>query len=254
MAGPYDRWARSGHRLTFWEGHVNRLKLATYSLVGFGPVLALPPDQAHAACSQWDMPAQMLIHQSNNTRVTMQSTPAEGGFVGTAQAYKIVVHDGIRVAMDGPLEGRLVGSDLQFTVHWRVNRYDESSLHSTGVYTGTVGPQGRVTGSGYDAEHRETKATWWAEEVLQCRDGAAPTQTEQIVTPLRPPPVPLGRKQPIPRSPDPFERKGIPMSVILAPPPICKSAQSARARNSPAAPGLERQCQVAMEQAAAAAR
>lgn len=74
------------------------------------------------------------------------------------------------------------------------------------------------------------------------------------VHPTAPPPVPLGRKQPTSSSPDPLERKGIPMSVILAPPPICVAAQNARGRNSPAAPGLERQCQIAMEQAAARAR
>jgi len=70
----------------------------------------------------------------------------------------------------------------------------------------------------------------------------------------KPPPMPLGRKQPTSAAANPLERNKIPLSVILAPPPICNSAQSARARNSPAAPGLERQCQVAMEQAATAAR
>jgi hypothetical protein len=80
----------------------------------------------------------------------------------------------------------------------------------------------------------------------------------------RPPPVPLGRvhkTEPVPlgrvhstTSPSATERAPIPMSVILAPPPICTSAQSARDRGSPAAPALERQCQIAMEQAAAATR
>ena len=76
---------------------------------------------------------------------------------------------------------------------------------------------------------------------------------QPVAAPLSP--VPLGRKQPTaPQGPSPFERNNVPLSVILAPPPICQSAESARSRNSPAAIGLERQCQVAMEQAVAAAR
>lgn len=67
-------------------------------------------------------------------------------------------------------------------------------------------------------------------------------------------PVALGRVQPTTQGPGPLDKKQIPMSVILNPPPICASATSARARNSPAAPGLERQCQFAMERAADAAR
>lgn len=86
----------------------------------------------------------------------------------------------------------------------------------------------------------------------QC--GAALERAASLAHPPKKPPTPLGRKQPTGPKSDPFERRGVPLSTILNPPPICVAAQNARGRNSPAAPGLERQCQVAMEAAAAASR
>ncbi len=247
-----------------------KLGLARVSFLGFAAILAFHPGQAQAVCGQWDMPERMLIRQSNATNVEATFRPSHGGFIGNASYFSRgrsstqMVGSGL---VTGALEGTIEGANVSFTIHWG---YDPHKMvnRRTGIYAGAIGPHGRITGTAYAAENPAESATWWVEEVLRCHAGVAsgsgggqndtgprpPPVSLGRVQPTAPPPVSLGRKHSTTPGPSPYDRKQVPMSVILAPPPICVSAQNARGRNSPAAPGLERQCQIAMEQAAAAAR
>ena len=195
----------------------------------------LGPSEAKAACSQWDMPAQMFIQQSNNTRVGLKFSPVEAGFIGEAQYTSLNLSEddpGLNTwQVSGVLEGAVEGSNVHFTIHWS----RDLALHvdnTTGVYTGTIGPQGRLTGTSQDAVHPESTATWWGSEVLTCHVAAAPAP------PARPP-VALGRVKPVV---PPVALGRVQVLPGAAPVSICDAARSARARNSPAAPGLERQC------------
>jgi hypothetical protein len=169
----------------------------------------------------------MVIQQSNDTYVKLEFSPVEGGFIGKAQYTSLNLSEDDPSLntwkVSGDLEGAVEGSNVHFTIHWS----PDLALHvynATGVYTGTIGPQGRLTGTSQDAAHPESTATWWGSEVLRCRPAAAPP-----AVPPRPT-VALGRVKPAPGS------------APSAPLSICDAARSARARNSPAAPGLERQC------------
>lgn len=181
--------------------------------------LLLVPGAARAACREWEMPAKLNIIQSNRSMVELQLQPAEGGFVGKALNGR----DGAFIsAIRGAVDGAVSGSNVQFTIHWHQS---QSIINSTGMYTGTVGPQGRITGTTFDAVHPETTASWWSDGVLQCRvdpPASPPTPT--------PPPIALGRVK---------GTAGLGNAPVQS---ICEAARSARSRNSPAAPGLERQC------------
>ena len=191
------------------------IKLLSATIFGLG--FAAPA----IACDQWVMPAKLFVEQNNNSYVAIDVTPAEGGFAGTVIGRAQYNEDDVRIIPTGLVDGTMEGSTLNFTVRWSTIATDIGN--STGVYTGTVGPQGRVTGTTYDRDHPETTATWYTSQVLQCRSPAATTTSSQ-------PTVGFARVKPLPGS---------------APAPvrsICEMARSARARGSPAAPGLERQC------------
>lgn len=201
--------------------HLRRASLSSTGLVAIATFVLICPAQAHAACSEWVMPAELYITQSNDTSVSVKLTQGEGGFTGTAHAQHFQ-DEGFVDNASGVVDGSLVGSNVNFTVNWSLVARGVGS--STGVYTGTVGPQGRMSGAAYDELHPDTKATWFVHEVLQCSSAATAAPS-----PSRPT-VQLGRVQPFPgTAPGPVRS-------------ICDMARSARARGSPAAPGLERQC------------
>ena len=102
--------------------------------------------------------------------------------------------------------------------------------NTTGVYTGQVGRQGLIVGSTYDANNPQTKADWHSNRTARCLAHGSPG-----LAPAAKPTVALGRAAP---------------STAPAPATsICEAAKSARARNSPAAASLERQCQAQSAQA-----
>lgn len=168
------------------------------------------------------MPAKFTIEQSNVTDVPVVLTSGEGGSSGKATNLYYSERMETTSSVSGVIDGSVQGSNVQFTIHWGRDIYRHVPS-ATGIYTGTVGPQGRVTGTGYDEVNPDTKASWFVDEVLQCR--SAP-----VASSASPPTMRLGRVTPI--------EGGTPGPV----PTICQAARSARARGSPAAPGLERQC------------
>ena len=200
--------------------HLRHASLSSTGLVSIAALFLMCPAQAHAACSEWVMPAKTLIQQSNETLILAQFTAGEDGFSGKATNQYWSERMETVGTVDGVLEGAVQGSNVQFTIHWGQDIFRKVP-NATGIYTGTVGPQGRVTGTSYDQVNPESTATWYFKEVLLCRSAAtAPSY----------PTLGFGRVKPLPGS---------------APAPvrsICEMARSARARGSPAAPGLERQC------------
>jgi hypothetical protein len=198
------------------------VRMAAISAVAL-PVFFLCPAQTRASCSRWDMPARTEIRQSNDTSFTVETSPVQDGFVGKAYLDSMNESSGHIGRIYGDLEGTVTGSNVRFTIHWGRD-FIKGIGAARGVYTGTVGPQGRLEGDSYDAAHPQSRASWWAREVLRCH--AASTQ----LGPPAPPPKALGRV----RSSTP--RAGPPVTTM------CEAARSARSRNSPAAPNLERQC------------
>jgi hypothetical protein len=194
--------------------------------------LLLIPAQAQAACGQWDMAPRLVIHQSNDTQVIVNVTPAEDGFVGKASYSQYDDYLDYMATVYGDLDGTLEGSDVNFTIRWSGRT---GIGNSTGIYSGTIGPQGRMTGTSYDALHPESRANWWISEVLKCHSATAPASpVPSPLTPSSPAAKPLAlgrvRLEATGTAPNHWGRS------------LCAAAKDARARNSPAAPGLERQC------------
>lgn len=149
----------------------------------------LSPSQAQAACSQWDMPARTGIKQSNGAVISITAIPSEGGFVGKATNYYLVSDGWLQgkrpEQVSGVLEGVVEGNTVHFTIHWDDDTIKEVA-NTTGVYTGSVGPQGRLTGTGYKAENPAETASWYAEEPLTCHVAVLPTSAPPSSSPAPP--------------------------------------------------------------------
>lgn len=210
---------------------------AQFGVIALGTLLAVAPASAvDNGCTQWDMSGKWSAVQSNFIDGLRQRTTAfmnlqQTGSQLQGSASHVTVKDGgILVGTDevvsviGPAVGSIHGDAFELTVYWNND--------TVGFYTGQIGPQGLIVGTTYDknAPFRNSPlggsrpdTAWHSDRVADCRSGAsAPPPANSK------PSVALGR----------VKSTGAPTPTVS----ICEAARSARARNSPAAPGLARQC------------
>jgi len=201
---------------------------ATAGLICLGLALAAPMAAAdEPACAQWRVDGNWSAIQSNGPPAVF--TLSQNGSVLLGKASYAVWYEGGLLETDdltivfGSVDGTIKGDNFDVTVYWNNG--------TTGVYTGKVGPQGRIEGSAYDKLHPQTTAIWHSDGTALCPPPAAATPAASPgigSSGSSKPTVALGRVQ---------------TSAATTPTmTICESAKSARARNSPAAPGLEAQC------------
>ena len=178
----------------------------------------------------------------NNTspRFTLQQTGT--GLQGSARYSYTTKEDYIIGAsgvdtyiVDASVDGTINGDSFEVTAYW--------DNGTKGLYTGKVGPGGRIVGSGYDLEHPQTTARWHSDRTVKCltraggtSGGVSPSSITPPVDATLPPPV------------KPAARVKLPPGTVVEPSSTltkCQRAWQARARNSPAAPGLEELCRAA---------
>ncbi len=177
------------------------------------------------------MSGRWVLIQTNNTAVSLNLEPSANGFAGQASFGHWVKDDfflcnigscaGDVVNISGPAVGKINGNSFELTVYWSDN--------AIGVYNGQVGPQGLIVGTTFDKNNPQSTAQWHSNRVAACSANAAPPARSGLA---------LGRVPHIgPASP--------PVS-------LCDAAKSARARNSPTAPALEKRCAEQSTRSAAA--
>jgi hypothetical protein len=186
--------------------------------------LALP-GAALAACPKWDVNGPLDMIQTNGSVVNATLHQTATGIQGDAR-YTVKRDDGAfngynYYDVGGSLDGTIDGDSFDLTIYW--------TNQTTGVYTGRISPQGRITGSTYDAQHPQTIANWYSGRTLTCL--AAPVAAS---APAAAAPAKTGKT--LGRTPAP------PGSAPKPPMSVCDRARDARARNSPAAPALAEAC------------
>ncbi|WP_159015625.1 hypothetical protein [Cognatiluteimonas profundi] len=200
---------------------------------------------AQAGCGHWNVSNQWAAIQSNDTAVHFSLQ--QDGTVLKGSAYYGATHKGDMFSgddyyvIDGSVDGTIKGDDFDVTVYWNNG--------TTGAYTGKVGPQGRIEGSTYDKQHPQTMAMWHSDGTAECMDNAgvpattapAPAASSLGLATAARPAMALGRVVPPAKPPVALGRVA-PSANPNAGLSICEVARSARARNSPAAASLERQC------------
>lgn len=207
----------------------HRIALVHLPLAAAALVMTCLPARALAAeaCSQWGVGSYLTLAQSNsNSPVTLKLQQTGTQFKGAADYYYNYDTGNLGVGKIevrhtyGPIVGTVVGNQFEATIYW--------SNASVGVYTGMIGPQGLVVGRTYDKTDRGATADFHSGTALDCLK-AVQSAPGPAAVPAKPT-LALGRVQ-------------TPAGTPPSPPKtLCESAASARARNSPAAPSLEKRC------------
>jgi hypothetical protein len=189
---------------------------------------------ADVECSRWDLNGEWKFVQTNETAPVFRLQHTGTMLQGSAMYF--YTHEGQCVIgwcgddyyqVDGSVDGTVNGDSFEVVAYWNNG--------TTGVYTGKIGQQGRIQGSGYDRQHPQVMANWYAEPTAKCLVGTPGTGGRIGTTSSA-----LGTAAPEPVKPAP--RVTLPGGVPVKSLTICEFAKKARARNSPAAPGLEASC------------
>ena len=193
-------------------GPVSIAILGGIAFSGFFAVLL--SSAAQAACEQWDLNGKWRFSQDNGFNVNFKFLQTGNVITGNGR------HRTPGQFFDGSLNGRIDGHRFSFTVDWVTG--------AVGMYDGIIDDSGGA--SGRTRDQRGFEAGWQGNRAATCRVAAAEK-----------PVVALGRV----KKGLALGRVKVPPTTLKTPLEICVHAQNARKRNSPAAPGLERQCAAA---------
>jgi hypothetical protein len=195
----------------------NQFSAIAIKIIATFAFIALLSTHAYAAdsCLQWGVNNNgfLWLSQSNNDGASLELKQTGSNLTGKGSYWynydtgKIGVGSIEGRAANGPVVGTIKGNAFEVTVYW--------SNKSIGIYTGQIGPQGLVVGKTYDKTDLGARADFNSSEPLECLKTAKGG-------------LALGR----------VKTTAAPATVTS----VCDAAKSARARNSPAAPGLERHC------------
>lgn len=196
-----------------------KVSFTSIGLLALAACIASSPAFADGECLEWKVNELWQLTQSNGTHVTMRLQQTGVHLQGVAEYSYYSNSAGQPQTVSGPVDGQLEdGKRLRLSAYW--------SNGSVGLYVGEIQADGGISGYTSDRNNVNNKATFAGSGYPTCVTRAA-------VAPPPPPAKPalaLGRVQtPV----------GTPAT---APKTMCESAASARARNSPAAPALEKRC------------
>lgn len=193
----------------------------------------LLPAAAHAACSRWDISGEWTAVQTNDTKPSFALQQAGSEIHGSGHWARVITYNTFPargddyVEADASVDGTIKGDTVEFTAYW--------SNDTIGVYSGEIGPQGRIQGTTYDKSHPESRANWYSDRTVQCLAGGGDSSAENAAPAA--PTKALGRVL--------GTTPALALQRVGDEPMICAQARSARARNSPVAAQLEAQCQKA---------
>jgi len=134
---------------------------AALLLSGFSTGSAL----ADTPCQQWDARGFWQILQGGFT-VRLESIDIVGQNL-TGDATYLTKESMRGPNGQGPIDGTITGESINFRAYW--------SSGAVGVYNGTIGPTGRVSGITYEESSPTKKMKWHSAERLTCLESASAT-------------------------------------------------------------------------------
>jgi hypothetical protein len=153
------------------------IRIRYAGLLAFAFCLAAPVTAAaQAPCVQWDASGNWWIKQSNDIDVHMDLRQDGSTITGTASSWRLEVGEtilGIGQQGDdyvwlsnGSLDGTVQGDRFDVQIYWTTNG-------QIGVYSGEIGPRGRMEGTTHDRRKPSSRASWFSSIPLKCADAAA---------------------------------------------------------------------------------
>jgi hypothetical protein len=124
-------------------------------------LLAAFPTIAAAQCNgQWDVSGPLRFSQSDGHYGTFNLV--QDGATLSGDASESVG----ALILGNPLEGRLIGNNIELTVYWTTG--------AVGEYRGTISPAGWIVGDTHDAMNPNNRAQWRGEQPARCIVAATP--------------------------------------------------------------------------------
>jgi hypothetical protein len=162
-----------------------RRKRSPLALRGFflASILALSVSSVKAQCTGvWDVGGEWGLKQGsirnamslyqNGTAVSGKASfetnqPGSDGFLGiVGKKY------GGTGTVNGSVAGTVTGDNFYIKIVW--------DNQTTGVYNGKIGPQGQLTGSGYEIRSPSKKVPWFSDRPMKCPPAQAPPTPKPI--------------------------------------------------------------------------
>lgn len=141
------------------------VKLAALAVMAYAPIVAI------ASCAQWNVGGAWSLTQSNDQRLSVSLRQEGGTLTGTAKWPQLVKNapvlgivqrgDDVRFN-DGSVDGVVNGDRIDIQIYWTGGR------GAVGVYTGRIGPQGRIEGQTYNRQNPSDQATWFSDTTMDC--------------------------------------------------------------------------------------
>ncbi len=125
--------------------------MARISLVAVSWIMLLPW-VAQADCLSWIVPGNFTVVQTNGYSPVFSLEQKRDQLSGSALYADADQNTGQPI--NGSVLGHLYGSRFEVTVDW------PTRPATSGVYSGTVDANGRLTGRTYDQDHPESTAEW----------------------------------------------------------------------------------------------
>ena len=131
----------------------------------FSSVFALSPSSVEAECKEWDVSGPWRFKQGpTNVEVDI----VQNGIVLTGKAnHRPTGTTNVR----GTVDGYVKRDFFSIKIHWKNN--------TTGAYTGTIKPSGRIEGIGYNVATPSAKVNWYSTGLMQCADAANAAQDSE---------------------------------------------------------------------------
>lgn len=118
----------------------------TLACIGVAPT-------ARSDCLQWHLSGQFTFIRSDGRKLTVGSLRHGQEITGQAYYYEKRLYW-------GDVKGYIDGHDFNVTIDWQPFRRE--------IYEGHIDTQGHLSGTTYEEDHPDHRATWYTKERLRC--------------------------------------------------------------------------------------
>jgi hypothetical protein len=122
-------------------------------LIGLTVVCIGIAPTAQCGCPEWHPSGKFTFIRSDGRKLTVGLLRHGERITGEAYYFEN------RRLHNGDAAGYLAGDEFNVTMTWQAGRE---------IYEGRIDPQGHLSGTAYDEDHPDHRATWYAKELLHC--------------------------------------------------------------------------------------
>ena len=148
-----------------------RRKWLPMALAGLFVSIVAQSPSVKAQCPQgWDISGEWGLRQSNQAVRNSLVLKKSGTNVTGRASYPTGV-----ATIEGSVKGNISENDVRVEISWSNGR--------TGIYEGTVRPNGQIVGTGYEKKSPGTTVDWSSDRVMQCPEISFTASPREVLIP-----------------------------------------------------------------------